>query len=67
MRDGRHGGRILYLEQALYLLPSFVPILGTIVSFATMPFAFLVVAAAYRQATTLLPAEIGAATAFEGE
>jgi len=53
---------LMLVEQALYLLPSFIPFAGTIVSFAAIPFAVLVVAAAYRQVTTSPPPEIGAAT-----
>jgi uncharacterized membrane protein len=40
---------LMLVEQALYLLPEFIPFAGIFVSFATTPIAFLVVAAAYRQ------------------
>jgi hypothetical protein len=52
----------MLVEQALYLLPSFVPFLGTLVSFAAMPIAFILVAAAYSQLTASPSPEIGAAT-----
>jgi uncharacterized membrane protein len=53
---------LMLVEQALYLLPTFIPILGTIVSFAAIPLAVLVVAAAYRQVMISPHPEIGAAT-----
>ncbi|MBI5759021.1 MAG: hypothetical protein HZA46_10940 [Planctomycetales bacterium] len=40
------------------MLPEFIPLAGIIVSFATTPIAFLVVAAAYRQLMTSPPPEI---------
>lgn len=52
---------LMLVEQALYLLPEFMPFVGTIVSFATTPIAFLVVAAAYRQLTNSPVLEMSAA------
>ncbi|MFN0052384.1 MAG: hypothetical protein ACKV0T_09335 [Planctomycetales bacterium] len=48
---------LMLVELALSLLPEFVPVAGAIVSFATTPLAFLVVAAAYRQLATSPPLE----------
>ena len=42
---------LMLVHLALNILPVFVPFLGTIVSFATIPIASLYVAAAYRQLT----------------
>ncbi len=51
---------LMLVEQALYLLPAIVPFLGTIVSFAAIPIAILMVASAYRQLTAQPPQETGA-------
>lgn len=53
---------LMLVEQSLYVLPAFVPFLGTIVSFAAIPIAVLMVASAYRQLTTEPAHETGAAT-----
>jgi uncharacterized membrane protein len=55
----------MLVEQALYLLPQFIPFVGGIVSFATIPIGILVVAAAYRQVTAAPASESGAETPAE--
>lgn len=53
---------LMLVELALDLLPQFVPFAGAIVSFATTPLAFLMVAAAYRQLIASPPPETVATT-----
>jgi len=57
---------LMLVEQALYLLPQFVPFVGGIISLATIPIGILVVAVAYRQVTAMPTPEAEAATPPEG-